>query len=255
MNTMNENESIKKVTMDEANAFLDMKRRFAPRIANATFLCIICPMLLVILSTMAEDNKFGITEQLASGIGIVCMFLLIAVAVIMFITSGMGQNETDHLEKEDIDIDDAVAAMVKEKRREFSPSFTKGIAGGVVLCILSVLPLIIAGIMEAPDYVCGLLVGVLLLTVAIGVNIIIRVSIIKSSYDALLQEGDYSTCEKKANKKLDEFSGVYWCFATVIYLLWSFISNDWHISWVVWPVAGVLYGAISGIVKMMMGTK
>lgn len=39
-------ESIRRVTMEEANTFLDRKRKSAPVIANATFMCIISPALL-----------------------------------------------------------------------------------------------------------------------------------------------------------------------------------------------------------------
>ena len=56
--------------------------------------------------------------------------------------------------------------------------------------------------MEASDYVCTLCLAVLLILVSIGVNILIRVSTIKSSYDTLLQEGDYTKKEKLAKKKL-----------------------------------------------------
>ena len=28
---------------------------------------------------------------------------------------------------------------------------------------------------------------------------------------------------------------------------------NWHITWIVWPVAGVLFAAMSGIVRMVMG--
>ena len=31
---------------------------------------------------------------------------------------------------------------------------------------------------------------------------------------------------------------IYWCAVTAVYLAWSFLSGDWHITWVVWPVAG-----------------
>ena len=40
----------------------------------------------------------------------------------------------------------------REKRDTYEPTFIRNIAIGVVLCILSVIPLIIVGVMEAPDY-------------------------------------------------------------------------------------------------------
>ena len=77
--------------------------------------------------------------------------------------------------------------MVKEKRSAYEAIFSRGIAVGTVLCILAVVPLLLVGIMEAPDYVCCIFTALLLLLIAVGVNMMIRVSIIKSSYDTLLQ--------------------------------------------------------------------
>ena len=82
---------------------------------------------------------------------------------------------------------------------------------------------------------------------------IIRVSTIKSSYDALLQEGEFSQAEKKARNKLNTLSGIYWCLATAIYLGWSFYTMRWDFTWLVWPVAGVLYAAAAGVMRLFMG--
>jgi signal peptidase II len=56
--------------------------------------------------------------------------------------------------------------------------------------------------------------------------------------------------EKKSKEKSslqETVGGVYWCAVTAGYLLWSFLSFDWHITWVVWPVAAVLFGAIEAL--------
>ncbi len=248
-----ERNPVRKISMEEANEFLEIKRLGAPIIANATFMCIISPILLIILASMAEENVFHITEALASGVGLVFLFGMIAPAVFMFITCGMRQSSVEHLEKDNFETEYGVSGMVKEKRRMYEPVFTRGIAIGVVLCIISVVPLVVVGAMEAPDYVCGMFVALLLLVVAAGVNMIIRVSIVKSSFDTLLQEGEFSKEEKKAKKKLDALSGIFWCFVTAIYLGLSFITMRWEYTWIVWPVAGVLFAALSGIMRLRMG--
>ena len=69
---------------------------------------------------------------------------------------------------------------------------------------------------------------------------------------SLLQEGEYTKEEKLFKKKTDTFSGVYWCLTTAIYLAWSFWTMSWDITWIVWPVAGVLFAALLGVVKMVL---
>ena len=241
---------VRKVSMEEANEFLDMKRKGAVTVANAVTMCILSPALLVILGSMADDHVFHVSDALASALGCIFLFGMIAAAVYQFITYGIREEHMEHLEKENFETEYGVTGMVRERRNSYEPVFARGIAIGVVLCILSVIPIVLAGSLEAPDYVCGIFVGVLLLILGMGVNGIIRVSMVKGSYDTLLQEGEFSKEEKQMKKKTDPFSGAYWCFVTAIYLGWSFWTRRWEITWILWPVAGVLFAAIYGVIKM-----
>lgn len=246
---------MKKVSMEEANKFLKFKRNGARTVANATSMCILSPTILIILGTMSEDYVFHITEAFAAGLGCIFLFGLIAAAVFLFITYGIQNSNMDYLEKDNFETEPDVSKMAREKRKSYEPIFARGIAIGVVLCILSAVPVLLAGIANAPDYICGIFVGVLLFLIAVAVNVIIRVSMIKGSYDALLQEGDFKREEKRIKRKMDTLSGIYWCLTTAIYLGWSFWTNDWKFTWMIWPVAGVLYVAVLGVAKMVIGNR
>ena len=63
----------RKVSMEEANEFLDMKRKGAVTVANAVTMCILSPALLVILGSMADDHVFHVSDALASALG--CIYL------------------------------------------------------------------------------------------------------------------------------------------------------------------------------------
>lgn len=66
------------------------------------------------------------------------------------------------------------------------------------------------------------------------------------------KEGDFTKKEKLAKKKTETFTGAYWCLTTAIYLGWSLWTKQWNITYIVWPVAAVLYAAMYGIVKVVM---
>ena len=185
-------EPLKKVTMENANEFLDMKRNGSKVVANATSMCILSPILLIVLVTMAEDSVFHVSESLATVFGCVFLLGMVAAAVFLFITYGMSESHMEHFEKECFETEYGVSGMVREKKDSYEPIFIRGTAVGVVLCILAVIPTIIAESMEASDYYCGLSVGLLLFILAIGVNLLVRVGMVKSSYDTLLQEGEYT---------------------------------------------------------------
>lgn len=234
-----------KVSMEEANQYLDMKSKGSRLVANATSLCILSPVPLIVLGTMTEDHTLV-------GFGLVFLLILIAIAVYLFVNYGLHESHMQHLEKESFETEYGVSGMVRERREQYESTFTRNIAIGVVLCILSVIPTIMAGVMEVEDYMSGISVGLLLIIVSIGVNILIRADMIKSSYDTLLQEGEYTKEEKHLKKKTDAFLGAYWRLVVAIYLGWSFWTNNWEFTWIIWPVAGVLYAAVPGIVKMII---
>ncbi len=232
-----------KVSMEEANQYLDMKSKGSRIVANATSLCILSPVPLIVLGTMTEDH-------ILIGFSLILLLILVAIAVYLFVNYGLRESHMQHLEKEIFETEYGVPEMVRERREQYESTFTRNIAIGVVLCILSVIPTIMAGVMEVEDYMSGISVGLLLIIVSIGVNILIRAGMIKSSYDTLLQKGEYTIEEKHLKKKTDAFSGAYWCLIVAIYLGWSFWTNNWKFTWIIWPVAGVLYAAVLGMVKM-----
>lgn len=181
------------------------------------------------------------------------LLVLVAIAVFLFIKCGGDAEKYNFLEKEKIDTAYGVDGMVSDRKKEFMGKFTLGIAIGVMLCILSCVPLLIStGLYDGTrEYMIVNMVGVLLVIVAIAVNIFVRVGIIKEGYDKLLQQGDYTVKEKKTSPITNAISSIYWLLTTAIYLTWSFKTGEWGSTWIVWPVAGVLFGAIETIIKII----
>lgn len=155
------------------------------------------------------------------------------------------------MEREPIELEYGVAGIVSERSKNYEPVFTRGIVIGVTLCILCSVPLLVAAIMNAPAFTVMLMVSLLLAIVAVAVNLFIRVGMVKGSYDKLLQTGDYSPGKKKSGKLVDKISSIYWLLVTAGFLAYSFITNDWEHSWIVWPVAGVSFGVIAVICQLI----
>lgn len=245
-------ETVRRVSMEEANEFLDMKRKGASAIANAVSMCITSPVPVVVLGVLAKSGIINIKETLAGGVGAVFLFCMVAAAVVMFITHGIREGRMEYLEKESFETEYGVIGMVKEKSRSYEPVFARGMAIGVALCILAVIPIIIAGALEVSEDITPLFAALLLILIAVGVNMMIRVGIVNDSYNALLQKGDFSKSEKRSKGKRSLVSGVYWALITAIYLGWSFWTMRWDATWIIWPVAGVLFVAVSGVSKLIV---
>lgn len=92
-------EPLKKVTMENANEFLDMKRNGSKVVANATSMCISSPILLIVLVTMAEDGVFHVSESLATVFGCVFLLGMVAAAVFLFATLNRKQPDASAVDK------------------------------------------------------------------------------------------------------------------------------------------------------------
>lgn len=243
--------TIRRVSMEEANAFLSAMVEQSKTVSLGVLLCILCPVLLIFLNGLAEGNVCGVTETVACGIGLAALFVQVASAVFLFVRNGGKTERFDYLEKEEFETAYGVTGLVKEKKAAYEPTYIRILSLGIVLCVLSPLPLILTALINEADALVISMTALLLCIVAVGVYMIVRVATVRASYQILLQEGDYNKQEKKKNSAVSAVSAVYWCLATAVYLTWSFITNDWESTWILWPIAGVLCAPVLMVAKML----
>ena len=251
---MHENESesdrsVHKVTMEMANEYLQIIDWTAGKTAFATMLCILSPIVLLMLGAMSEMPDYHISENAAAGIGICVLIVLIAIAVTIFILCGMKTKKYEFMEKEDIETVYGVSGMVKEKRDAYHSMYVTQLVIGIACCICSVIPLFGTLAVSESDFYMVSAVCMLLALVAIGTYFIVRSATKMNAMNQLLEEEDYTRQKKHENKKMSGPVTVYWLIATAIYLAWSFTTNDWDRTWIIWPVVGVLFPAFYAIVS------
>lgn len=251
---MQENESesdrsVHKVTMEMANEYLQIIDWSAGKTAFATMLCILSPIVLLMLGAMSEMPNYHISENAAAGIGICVLIVLIAIAVTIFILCGMKTKKYEFMEKEDIETVYGVSGMVKEKRDAYHSMYVTQLVIGIACCICSVIPLFGTLAVSESDFYMVSAVCMLLALVAIGTYFIVRCAAKMNAMNQLLEEEDYTRQKKHENRKMSGPVTVYWLIATAIYLAWSFTTNDWDRTWIIWPVVGVLFPAFYAIVS------
>ncbi len=244
-------ETVRQVSMEEANAFLAYNEKSSRRISTGVMMCIASPVLLVLLEGLAEAELIPLSETAASLTGTVVLLFIIAGAVGSFVRDGLQGSKYEYLEKLDIDTEYGVSGMVKERRDAGAEQRSRLLILGIMLCIISAVPLMIMNLVRYSNNTDALpVIGVaaMLATCAVGVRLIVLTSIRQGGFDRLLEEGDYTRLNKKAGK----YDGIYWAIATAIYLGWSFLTGRWELTWIVWPIAGVLYVAYKEIMKAIV---
>ena len=240
------------VTMEQAADYLALRQAAAPKLALATLLCVLSPAALLLLAALSDRPGAALSENAAVGIGLCVLLVLVAAAVAVFITCAAQVKAYAFLESEPFETAYGVTGMVRERRAAAAPEHTRGKVVGTVLCILSAVPLFIAVCLNGPDLLYVGAVCLLLVLAGIGSAVFVSGGVYWAAMDRLLEEGDYARPRKRQNGVVGAVSAIYWLTATAAYLLWTF--GPWwdaqpQDTWILWAVAGVLYGAVMALVR------
>ena len=185
-----------------------------------------------------------------SVIGVVLMFVFIGLGVSMMVLASSKMEQWRFIKQQLCSISPATTDYVSEEKRKFSPFYTGFLITGLILCICCVIPSIVIDDMHLRinDDWGGLLFFVF---ISLGVGFMYYGNFRYKIYKRLLRlnsentiGGTYTDARDKEpvynNKTLRAIMSVYWPSVTCIYLCVSFLSFQWWITWIIWPIAGVV---------------
>ena len=244
-------ETTRIVSMEEAASFLVHNETASRLISTGVMICILSPVPLILLGALAEQGRIPLEVAVAEVAGTAILLFMVASAVGIFVREGMRGKRYEYLENVDIDTEYGVDGMVKDRRDAYAESHSRRLIIGIMLCIISAVPMLgvyAVNYSNNTDLLPLICTVMLLVICAVGIRLIVLTCIRQGGFDRLLEEGDYTRINKKAGK----YDGIYWAIATAIYLIWSFATMDWKLTWIVWPVAGVLYAAYHEIMKAII---
>lgn len=199
---------VRRVTLAEANEYIESRRNASVKIAIATLLCIISIFPLLLLGVASESAVFGISEELACGIGLVALFLIIATAVTMFVRTGFKNAPYEFIEKEPFETEYGVIGFVKDAQKKFRSAYVKFNTIATCVCVLSPVPLIATAFMENELLTVAMLT-VTMLIAGIGVMLFIIAGVRWASMQKLLKEGDYTAAQKRKSRIQETVGGIY----------------------------------------------
>lgn len=246
--------NIRKVSLEDANELMDTYSHSAKRIGLGVVLCINSVVPLLFLGGLSETPAANISSDFAGGFGLILLFIGIGIAVSMFITNGMKLSKFDFYEKEKIQLLYGVEGLVTKRKDEFENTFRLFITMGVVICILSLIPLFISAMFSLPGIYNILGLCLMFIIASIGVYLLVYAGMIHSSFLRLLQLEEYSPKQKEiliqSKTTSDAFGGFYWCSITATYIGISLYTNAWYKTWIIWPVAALIFAALVNLIQM-----
>lgn len=240
---------------EELEIYVNHLDRYSNVIGVAVVLCMLGVVNLIFFGGKSDYEMFGLETNVSIMVGLVGMFLLIGIAVAIFIVSDNSKSDFNIVEQNEVYIDNKLRESLIEIQQKYRAKYTAGITVGVVMCLFAAVPLIIGGLLEESDSNLISLVILLLLLVTIATYIFIRVSIKYDGYNKLLNQQTRSKKGQEADEITEQVSTIYWAVVVGIYLGWSFFTSNWSLTWIVWPVSGVLYAIIPSIINLKMKNK
>lgn len=237
----------------QAERFVKVRHRAAHFIGGGVLVTLIGVAAMVLFAAEETDDgsylfnpEYGNVFE-AVGFGI--MFLCFAIAVGMFIFAGVSLSRFEAAEH-GVEVPLGTRQRYGSLREAETGKFAVLLGIGIGLILLGVAAVgIVDALTNENEAAVIATVTVLLVLVGAGIYLIVLAVMRRATLGMLAQQGEYEPSrrerEKKSNFLLDVVAGPYWMLMVVIYLVWSFIGNNWQISWMLWPIAGVMFGLIA----------
>lgn len=239
------------LSLSQVQEYLTLRKQSSLKIAFATFLCVISPIPLIGLTTLSQYQRFHMTENLAVSLGLSFLIICITIAVILFCLCAFKVKKYDFLEKDDFSLENGVKEYTLKEKEEYQDRYHRYQIIGIVLCILSVLPIFI---FLNYEFLESIAVCILLFFVSIGCFFLVLAGTYQNALDKILQTGDYTPKQKKNNILKSKISTIYWLVVTAIFLYYAFGKNgngQMQYSWIIWAIAGVLFGATMIVIDLI----
>lgn len=155
------------------------------------------------------------------------------------------------------DVDEMLASVIpdeqfKKEAERHRVRNARNVGIAVALYIIGGAVVVGSSLFES-DAASILSVVILLLLAAVATGLIVYTNMSTpreyQDYNRMDDDRDYSM-KSPEEKRLSNMMSLYWVVIPCIYLAWSFLTFDWHITWIIWPIAGVLSGIIKTIYRM-----
>lgn len=237
--------------LEDAKAYLKDAIKCSQLIALGVMLCIISPTPFIFMGAYSDTANSDFAVVRTGAIAIFVMFFFIGLAVAFFICAGVTKGKWQQIKRKTVGIDFHVTDYTKTQYESLRSSHALCLSIGCMFCILSFIPVVLISAVIPAGFWVECSAAFLFILVAIGVYLIVFTANRNAGYQSLLSlnaKGTIGNIHVPESAKEVEYTSkgvatvmsVYWQTVTCIYLCVSFISFDWHITWIIWPVAAVL---------------
>ena len=257
------------LTNIEVENFIDTYKRSARGIGLGVLLIVIG--VVVLIGAGASVYFMGVnlstgddtwSNEVLGSLGFAFLILMVIPAVGLFIKHGMSLSNFKAIDEGHFRLDAGTRARLKMTSDDMRGRMPFKISASIGLILLGFIFIVLSPVIGtalngawSSSQVGSIAVMFFLLAGALAARNFIILGMDSTAYDKLLQRGDYSPENRKSAKLIEAIAALYWPLAVIIYLGWSFTTGNWHITWVVWPIAGILFGGLAAFIPELKKSK
>ncbi|MBQ8248208.1 MAG: helix-turn-helix transcriptional regulator [Lachnospiraceae bacterium] len=186
--SIEKNTSKRIVTMEEANAYLLAVKDASRGIGIGLFLFCVSPIAAAILYALGVGGNAPFTADKGAMFSTIIQTFILAVAVIVFVLSGVKLSKFSYLKKNTFETEYGVVGMVKELMKMNEHPHLLRIIIGVALCFVSVIPLMACSMLAGEnDLVIAIGGSVMLFMIGVGIYLLVHTCVLWRGFKKLLR--------------------------------------------------------------------
>jgi len=243
-------------TEEEAEKYIRHRKVFGWMTGLGVLMILIGVACLIALDSLLPVFT-NINKDLCDSIGIFAMFFFICIGVTQFIVFGIGSEKYGKYEKQFVVLPENVRADIEKRYDKNRLPMALSISGGIILIILGVCVTIASdAIFGDVDMYSGCGAAIMLVLIGLGVMFMCHAGVVNDGYKHLLNiEKNPRPGSDRETAAEQIFNAIFWPAVVIVYLVWSFVFGNWAISWIVFPVGGIITGIVSTVCKAVSGDR
>ena len=240
------------ISLETALNYVDKKVGMARLVAKGVFLCISSVVPLFTLLAMEKSGSFNISSNNVTALGVIGILLLVSIGISFFIRTNQYESHLKPIENEPFELGYGVHSVIKEKLQKFRRLYNLLLSISIAMFIFSIVPSMLVSVLSPDSDLLLMMLVVLILMVASGVYLLVPVSAKYEAYNRILKEEEFSENKSMRVKRVEKFAVFYWPLLTAVFLGWSLWTMNWGVTWIVWPVGGILFIALVGLMELFV---
>jgi hypothetical protein len=231
-----EEEDVRVIDKQQCDEMIEAKRIYGRFIGLGVFLILfgvaVSASMKNVLSLVGIADHSELLQALF-------LFLMIFIAVGLFVFSGLSLANVNKPFESDFKLDQHAQDAMEQGIAKYQRTYQIGVFIGVMIIVSSVFFFVASAYVDQAESV---LASIGFVIVGIGVYRLVANGVPMSGYNQALKQGDYSQAGKEKDRVTDIVAGIVFPLAVIVYLLTSFLTGRWDITWIIWPVVGIGFG-------------